>query len=81
MKFLFEMKQVGLLNVDGFYDSLLSFIDLAVDEGFISEEARRIIISASSAKELVRKLEVLIYIFMNIHVDLTILSFSFPMIL
>lgn len=74
------MKQVGLLNVDGFYDSLLSFIDLAVDEGFISEEARRIIISASSAKELVRKLEVLIYIYMNIHVDLTIWS-SFPMIL
>ncbi|KAJ4749806.1 Cytokinin riboside 5'-monophosphate phosphoribohydrolase [Rhynchospora pubera] len=50
-------KPVGLLNVDGFYDSLLSFIDLAVNEGFISEEARRIIISASSAKELVRKLE------------------------
>lgn len=64
------MKQVGLLNVDGFYDSLLSFIDLAVDEGFISEEARRIIISASGAKELVRKLEVLIYTYMNIHVDL-----------
>lgn len=59
------MKQVGLLNVDGFYDSLLSFIDLAVNEGFISEEARRIIISASSAKELVRKLEVLIYSYIN----------------
>jgi cytokinin riboside 5'-monophosphate phosphoribohydrolase len=55
------MRQVGLLNVDGYYNSLLSFIDLAVDEGFISEEARRIIISASSAKELVKKLEVLVY--------------------
>ncbi|OAY77481.1 Cytokinin riboside 5'-monophosphate phosphoribohydrolase LOG [Ananas comosus] len=50
-------KPVGLLNVDGYYDSLLSFIDLAVDEGFISEAARRIIISAASAKELVRILE------------------------
>ncbi|KAJ3671108.1 hypothetical protein LUZ60_008534 [Juncus effusus] len=50
-------KPVGLLNVDGFYDSLLSFIDTAVDEGFISNDARRIIISASNAKELVRKLE------------------------
>jgi predicted Rossmann-fold nucleotide-binding protein len=49
---------VGLLNVDGFYNSLLSFIDKAVDEGFISPKARRIIVSASTAKELVRELEV-----------------------
>ncbi|OEL17506.1 putative cytokinin riboside 5'-monophosphate phosphoribohydrolase LOGL8 [Dichanthelium oligosanthes] len=48
---------VGLLNVDGFYDPLLSFIDLAVNEGFITEEARGIIISAPTAKELVMKLE------------------------
>jgi predicted Rossmann-fold nucleotide-binding protein len=45
------------LNVDGFYNPLLSFIDLAVNEGFITEEARRIIISAPTAKELVMKLE------------------------
>ncbi|KQK04588.1 cytokinin riboside 5'-monophosphate phosphoribohydrolase LOG [Brachypodium distachyon] len=50
-------KPVGLLNVDGFYDPLLSFIDLAVNEGFITEEARQIIISAPTAKELVMKLE------------------------
>ncbi|KAF8726886.1 hypothetical protein HU200_019366 [Digitaria exilis] len=50
-------KPVGLLNVDGFYDPLLSFIDLAVNEGFITEEARRIIISVPTAKELVVKLE------------------------
>ena len=50
--------QVGLLNVDGFYNSLLSFIDKAVEEGFISPFARRIIVSATTAKELVKKLEV-----------------------
>jgi len=50
--------QVGLLNVDGFYNSLLSFIDKAVDEGFISPKARRIIVSAPTAKDLVRELEV-----------------------
>ncbi|XP_072968061.1 cytokinin riboside 5'-monophosphate phosphoribohydrolase LOG-like [Typha angustifolia] len=50
-------KPVGLLNVDGYYDSLLSFIDMAVEEGFISQAARRIIISARTAKELVHKLE------------------------
>ncbi|KAI3832569.1 hypothetical protein MKW98_002115 [Papaver atlanticum] len=50
-------KPVGLLNVDGFYNSLLSFIDKAVDEGFISPSARRIIVSASTAKQLVEELE------------------------
>jgi len=58
--------QVGLLNVDGFYDPLLSFIDLAVNEGFITEEARRIIISAPTAKELVMKLEVCLWPFCSL---------------
>lgn len=53
--------QVGLLNVEGYYNSLLSFIDKAVDEGFISPIARRIIVSAPTAKELIRELEVCIY--------------------
>jgi len=50
-------KPVGLVNVDGFYDPLLSFIDMAVKEGFIKEDARRIVVSAPTAKELVLKLE------------------------
>ncbi|KAG7569484.1 Cytokinin riboside 5'-monophosphate phosphoribohydrolase LOG [Arabidopsis thaliana x Arabidopsis arenosa] len=50
-------KPVGLLNVDGYYNSLLSFIDKAVEEGFISPNAREIILSAPTAKELVKKLE------------------------
>ncbi|KAI3989020.1 hypothetical protein MKX01_033056, partial [Papaver californicum] len=50
---------VGLLNVDGYYNSLLSFIDKAVDEGFISPAARHIIVSAPTAHELMSKLEVI----------------------
>ncbi|KAH0929947.1 hypothetical protein HID58_015674 [Brassica napus] len=50
-------KPVGLLNVEGYYNSLLSFIDNAVEEGFISPTARHIIVSAPSAKDLVKKLE------------------------
>ncbi|GLJ23742.1 hypothetical protein SUGI_0450220 [Cryptomeria japonica] len=50
-------KPVGLLNVDGYYNSLLCFIDKAVEEGFIKPAARHIIVSAPTAKELVRKLE------------------------
>ncbi|KAL5219165.1 hypothetical protein ABZP36_019849 [Zizania latifolia] len=50
-------KPVGLLNVDGYYNSLLTFIDQAVEEGFISPSARRIIVSAPTAQELMEKLE------------------------
>ncbi|KZV14143.1 hypothetical protein F511_44347 [Dorcoceras hygrometricum] len=50
-------KPVGLLNVDGYYNSLLSFIDKAVDEGFVTTSARHIIVSAPTAHELMSKLE------------------------
>ncbi|KAF9686737.1 hypothetical protein SADUNF_Sadunf02G0020500 [Salix dunnii] len=50
-------KPVGLLNVDGYYNSLLSFIDKAVDEGFVTPAARHIIVSAHTAHELMCKLE------------------------
>lgn len=59
-----ENIQVGLLNVDGFYNSLLCFIDKAVDEGFITPSARHIIVSAPTAPELMSKLEV--HILMNL---------------
>lgn len=50
-------KPVGLLNVDGYYDYLLTFIDKAVDDGFIKPSQRHIFLSAPNAKELVQKLE------------------------
>ncbi|VAH16392.1 unnamed protein product [Triticum turgidum subsp. durum] len=49
--------RVGLLNVDGYYNSLLTFIDKAVEEGFINTSARRIIVLAPTAEELMEKLE------------------------
>ncbi|CAI0407828.1 unnamed protein product [Linum tenue] len=50
-------KPVGLLNVDGYYNNLLIFIDKAVDDGFIKPSQRNIFVSAPNAKELVQKLE------------------------
>ncbi|KAL6634773.1 hypothetical protein ACP70R_027444 [Stipagrostis hirtigluma subsp. patula] len=50
-------KPVGLLNVDGYYNPLLSFIDKAVEEGFIKPTARHIIVMAPTPKELIEKLE------------------------
>ncbi|KAH7672013.1 Cytokinin riboside 5'-monophosphate phosphoribohydrolase LOG protein [Dioscorea alata] len=46
-------KQIGLLNVDGYYNSLLSFIDKVLEEGFINLAAWQIIISSSNVKELI----------------------------
>ncbi|RRT40118.1 hypothetical protein B296_00045472 [Ensete ventricosum] len=50
--------QVGLLNVDGYYDSLLALFDKGVEQGFIEDSARHIVASAESAEELLRKMEV-----------------------
>lgn len=50
-------KPVGLLNVDGYYDSLLALFDNGVKEGFIKPGARDIVLSAPTAKELLAKLE------------------------
>ncbi|OMP11847.1 Cytokinin riboside 5'-monophosphate phosphoribohydrolase LOG [Corchorus olitorius] len=50
-------KPVGLINVDGYYNYLLTFLDKAVDDGFITPSQRNIIVSAPTATELVQKLE------------------------
>ena len=50
--------QVGLLNVDGYYNYLLALFDNGVEEGFIKPGARTIVVSAPSAKELMMKMEV-----------------------
>ncbi|XP_075078361.1 cytokinin riboside 5'-monophosphate phosphoribohydrolase LOG8-like isoform X2 [Nicotiana tabacum] len=50
-------KPVGLLNIDGYYDCLLGLFDKGVEEGFIKPSARNIVISATTAKELLEKME------------------------
>ncbi|VAI09941.1 unnamed protein product [Triticum turgidum subsp. durum] len=54
--------QLGIHHKPGYYDSLLTFIDQAVEEGFINPAARRIIVSAPTAHQLMDKLEVGEYI-------------------
>ncbi|RZS02009.1 hypothetical protein BHM03_00031990 [Ensete ventricosum] len=60
-------KPVGLLNVDGYYNSLLAFIDKAVEDGFIQPYQRHIFVSAPNAKDLVQKLEVLLQYISSAH--------------
>ncbi|XP_043706721.1 cytokinin riboside 5'-monophosphate phosphoribohydrolase LOG8-like [Telopea speciosissima] len=50
-------KTIGLLNVDGYYNSLLALFDNGVQEGFIKPAARHIIVSAPTAKELLERME------------------------
>jgi len=50
-------KPIGLLNVNGFYDNLLSFLDQAVEQEFLTSSARQIIISAATAEQLIDQLK------------------------
>ncbi|KAJ6896082.1 hypothetical protein NC651_022342 [Populus alba x Populus x berolinensis] len=50
-------KPVGLLNVDGYYNSLLALFDKGVEEGFINDTARHIVVIAETAAELIEKME------------------------
>ncbi|XVE68481.1 hypothetical protein DITRI_Ditri09bG0071600 [Diplodiscus trichospermus] len=54
-------KPIGLLNVDDFFNKLLSFLDQVREENFIPHSARQIFISASTAKEMIDKLENFFY--------------------
>ena len=50
-------KPCGLLNVDGYFDPLLSFVDHAIDEGFVRREHREMIAVSTSAGDLIGLLE------------------------
>jgi uncharacterized protein (TIGR00730 family) len=50
-------KPIGLLNVNGFYDNLLSFLDHAVEQNFLTSPARQIIISAATPKKLIDQVQ------------------------
>jgi uncharacterized protein (TIGR00730 family) len=53
----YHFKPVGLLNVNGYYDRLLDFVENAVREGFISPENRQILHSAQTPEAIVQALE------------------------
>lgn len=53
----FHDKPCGILNVCGYFDRLLEFLDHATDEGFLREENRQMLISDSTPVGLIRKFE------------------------
>lgn len=67
MEELFEMitwaqlalhkKPIALLNIDGFYDMLISFIDSMIEKGFVKKEYKDMIIVESDIDSLLTKIE------------------------
>ena len=49
-------KPCGLLNVEGYYDGLLSFLNHAVAEGFIRTEYRSVVLTDSEVDGLLKKI-------------------------
>ena len=50
-------KPYGVLNVVGYFDSLIGFLDHAVKEGFLTEEHRRMILVDSDPAKLLARME------------------------
>jgi uncharacterized protein (TIGR00730 family) len=55
-------KPIGLLNVNGFYDNLLSFLNQAVEQKFLTSSARQIIISIATTEQLIDQLQSFIHV-------------------
>jgi len=53
-----HQKPIGLLNFNGYYDNLLKFVNTMLDENFISDSNRSILLEDSSIENLLSKMEV-----------------------
>ena len=49
-------KPIGLLNVNGYYDGMLHFLQHAVDSGFLSDWQQSLLKTSESASELLQQL-------------------------
>jgi uncharacterized protein (TIGR00730 family) len=45
-------KAIGLLNINGYFDHLVQWVDHAVDEGFVRKHHRPLLVSSSDPAEL-----------------------------
>jgi uncharacterized protein (TIGR00730 family) len=50
-------KPCGLLNTGGYYDHLITFLDDAVDQGFLKPKHRSLLILANEPAEMLNRLE------------------------
>jgi uncharacterized protein (TIGR00730 family) len=52
-----HQKPIGLLNFNGYYDHLLKFVNSMMEENFISESNRSILLEDSSIEQLLIKMQ------------------------
>ncbi|XVE99556.1 hypothetical protein REPUB_Repub03eG0209200 [Reevesia pubescens] len=52
-----HQKPIGILNVNGFYENLFSFLDHAMEQKFISQATRQILITATTHEQLLDQLQ------------------------
>lgn len=50
-------KPYGLINVDGYYDAFLLFLDTAVSTGFIKREHREMLLVATDPEDMLAQIE------------------------
>ena len=53
----YHEKNIGLLNVEGYWDPFLDMLDKGVKEGFISPEVRNLLIAEETPSELIDRLQ------------------------
>ena len=51
-------KPIVLLNISGFYDQLLAFLDHAVAQGMLKQKSREILLVANSVEEALTVLRI-----------------------
>jgi len=54
---LYHDKPCGLINVRGYFDGLIAYLDHAVGEGFLRPEYRRLLLTSDTAAGLVAEFE------------------------
>lgn len=53
----YHAKPVGLLNVAGYYDGLLAFLDHAVQEGFLTPDCRALLLVETDFETLLERMK------------------------
>ena len=53
----YHRKPIGILNVDGFYDFFISFVDHAIEKGFIDRSHRELFVVMNESEQIVLELQ------------------------
>jgi uncharacterized protein (TIGR00730 family) len=53
----FHQKPVGVLNVNGFYDGLIAFLQMQVTQGFVKDKQAALLLHESSAPALITRMQ------------------------